>query len=162
MLHQYSSQLHFPFQKWVHPEDYHLTFAFLGSADQVKLEKAVENVRKGLIGFSSFSLKISSYGTFGRSDSPRIFWIGVEEEPRLHQLQQIIHKACNEAGFELETRPFRPHITIARKWKGEYPYPKGIESDIDLPFKADTVALYQTHLDRIPKYEAIETFILHE
>ncbi len=26
---------------------------------------------------------------------------------------------CEENGFSLETRPYHPHITVARKWVGE-------------------------------------------
>jgi 2'-5' RNA ligase len=40
--------------------------------------------------------------------------MGVESEPRLELLYHDLELACGEAGFEVEGRPFRPHITLAR------------------------------------------------
>ena len=76
--------------------------------------------------------------------------------------------ACEEAGFELETRPFRPHITLARKWIGEEAFQQTLleiwnelQSE-PLAFQANEVVLYQTHLHKTPKYEAIQVFPLTE
>ena len=40
--------------------------------------------------------------------------MGVESEPRLELLHHDLELACGGAGFEVEGRPFRPHITLAR------------------------------------------------
>lgn len=156
----------FPFKNWVHHEDYHITLAFLGHAELLQLDDAVERTRNALRGFRAFPLHIHSAGVFGNNKAPRILWAGTERSAALQQLQQLTYESCTAAGFELEKRPFKPHITLARKWTGDHPFmqeglKKHVESILPVPqFIAEEAVVYQTHLDRIPKYEKIQTFKL--
>ncbi|MDZ5472573.1 RNA 2',3'-cyclic phosphodiesterase [Bacillus sp. 31A1R] len=152
------------FSRWVHQEDYHITLAFLGFAPQEQLHKSIAIIEKKLKNNHSFPLLIQGLGTFGRNDSPRIFWADVEHKQALHNIRNEVYSACVEAGFELEKRPFKPHLTLARKWTGETSFnPESLmKMDIaGIPFEVTEVVLYQTHLDRTPKYEAVHTFSLH-
>lgn len=63
----------FPFARWVHPEDYHITLAFLGFAEKKKLEQAIEKVKPILEKEVSFTLTLNSIGVFGPQKAPRIF-----------------------------------------------------------------------------------------
>jgi RNA 2',3'-cyclic 3'-phosphodiesterase len=148
-----------PFSRWVHHEDLHITLAFLGNAPEEKLSIAVENVREALREFKGFPLEINKLGTFGKADSPRIFWVDTQESNELHEVREKVFRACVEAGFQLETRPFKSHITLARKWTGDQHFHKRLldvwnelQSE-PLIFNANEVVLYQTHLDKTPKYE---------
>jgi 2'-5' RNA ligase len=155
-----------PFKRWVHHEDFHITLAFLGFAPSEKLSVAENNLEEAIRGIGSFHLKINRLGFFGKQDSPRIFFADSEESNELQLVRQKVYTACVEAGFKLETRPFRPHITLARKWTGENPFQTEV---LDLWKKLQPqpitcngteIALYQTHLDRTPKYEAVKLFSL--
>ncbi|WP_238941725.1 RNA 2',3'-cyclic phosphodiesterase [Bacillus sp. REN10] len=160
-LHQMFLDRNLPFARAVHEQDLHLTLAFLGEAEEDKLVKAKQGMTEALDSFSSFALTIDSFGTFGQKEQPRIFWAGVKHEPKLYELQQVVSAACREAGFQLESRPFRPHITLARKWRGEEAYlPLAAFSPIS--FAIEKVVLYKTHLDRSPKYEETDIFLVNE
>lgn len=157
----------FPFQRWVHQEDYHITLAFLGAAAEDKLEKAKKLVMTELNGQKAFPLQIYQLGVFGKVDSPRIFWADTAKEERLNTIRNIVFSACLEAGFKLETRAFKSHITLARKWAGSHPFEaEHLKNNpfekSPLTFQAKEVVLYQTHIDRIPKYEKIAAFPLLE
>lgn len=167
-LNEYCKELKekLPFSRWVHHEDYHITLAFLGSAPEHKLNTAGKLVADSLEGTKAFPLFINRLGIFGKESSPRIFWCDTEREERLHVVRDKVFSACQDAGFELETRPFKPHITLARKWVGTKAFQK---SSIDqynpfkekaLEFDAAEVVLYRTHLDKTPKYESIAIFPL--
>lgn len=155
-----------PFCRWVNHEDLHITLAFLGNAPSEKLEKSNENVQAAIQGIRPFPLQINKLGIFGREESPRIFWTDTKESSELHSLRKKVYSACANAGFQLETRPFRPHITLARKWAGEAPFYKDLLNewkelhDEPLTFDANEVVLYQTHLEKTPKYEAKKVFTL--
>ncbi|HZG71576.1 MAG TPA: RNA 2',3'-cyclic phosphodiesterase [Chondromyces sp.] len=154
-----------PFRKWVHHEDYHLTFAFLGQAEENMLQDSARFVGQAIERVETFPLTIHTYGTFGRSDSPRIFWAGTKEEKRLDSLHRLVYEACVKAGFSLDKKPFRPHITLARKWEGTDHFPesaKEVLPPVQHTFQAAEVALYQTHLDRNPKYEKKLSFNLED
>ena len=155
-----------PFQRWVHHEDLHITLAFLGSAEKEKLQASQDLVKKGLEDKKSFTLQMNELGVFGKADSPRIFWADTYKEMKLHTIRDIVFSACTHAGFELETRPFKPHITLARKWAGESSFHTSMLNENNpfeqspLSFSVNEVVLYQTHLDKSPKYERIASFPL--
>lgn len=159
-------QKNFPFKKWVHPEDYHITLAFLGFANENQLKDVKKLVTQHIKDESSFSLTISQIGTFGMKSSPRIFWAGLNESQELQRLRNQVYKACTEAGFQLEKRAFHPHITMARKWSSEEEFALNIldENNVfggkPLTFQATEVVLYRTNLLQTPKYENLITFSL--
>lgn len=154
------------FNTWVHHEDLHITLAFLGDAPSEKLSSAMEKVQARLSGSKGFILDINKLGIFGKLDSPRIFWADTKESNELQVVRKKVFTACVDAGFQLETRPFKPHITLARKWTGDKPFHKNLLNVWDelqpepLLFKVNEVVLYQTHLDQTPKYEEKTTYKL--
>jgi RNA 2',3'-cyclic 3'-phosphodiesterase len=155
-----------PFKKWIHHEDLHITLAFLGFAPQDKLMSAINNVTGSLKGLKQLKLEFNELGIFGSSHSPRIFWVDTKASKELVLVRNKVFSSCLDAGFQLETRPFRPHITLARKWTGEEPFHNGM-LDIwkkfhpeRMHFEANEVVLYQTHLDKTPKYEEKQVFHL--
>ncbi|NWQ43063.1 RNA 2',3'-cyclic phosphodiesterase [Bacillus sp. EB106-08-02-XG196] len=156
----------FPFSTWVHHEDLHITLAFLGNAPSEKLSNAVGNVNAALSGRNGFYLEMNKLGTFGKEESPRIFWLDTKESNELEAVRKKVFTACTEAGFQLETRHFKPHITLARKWKGDQHFHKKLlDVWIELQpepllFNISEVVLYQTHLDKTPKYEPKKIYLL--
>ncbi|MFD2875386.1 2'-5' RNA ligase family protein [Paenibacillus rhizoplanae] len=70
-----------------------------------------------------FQLKLGEWGTFGLPDSPRVLWAGVsgELEP-LKELQQKVVSATLPLGYTPEMRTYNPHLTVARKYRGEDPF----------------------------------------
>jgi 2'-5' RNA ligase len=161
-LHSWQRQFSLPFKRWVHPNDYHITFAFLGDADQEPLQKTVDAVKRIVGKTPPFSVQIDSIGTFGRKESPRIFWAGTKHNSRLFDIQKQVYQAAKEAGFQLDSKPFRPHITLAKKWNGDTSFTEAAGFLADKTpshiFEADSVVLYKTHLDRSPMYEEIVRF----
>lgn len=152
-----------PFKKWVHYEDYHITLAFLGSCELSQLHHSIQLVERAIQHETTFSLMISHFGFFGNKNSPRIFKAGVEKEPSLNRLRKIVYDACENASFQLDKRPFRPHITLARRWNSDLSFDLNhIQLMETITFQASEVVLYQTHLDQEPKYEEIKTFQLRE
>ena len=62
-----------------------------------------------------FELSLSGVRLFPNERSPRVVCMdlfgGVEV---LAVLQSRLSEACRSAGFDVETRPFKPHVTLAR------------------------------------------------
>jgi 2'-5' RNA ligase len=164
--HSEKLKISVPFSRWVHHEDLHITLAFLGFAPLEQLERSKENLRNNLKGTHAFSLQMDKLGFFGREESPRIFWADTIQNDELQLVRKKVFTACEDAGFQLETRPFRPHITLARKWAGEECFHQN-RLDVwhelqpqPLAFTVSEVVLYQTHLQKTPKYEVKEVFPL--
>lgn len=148
----------FSFNKWVHPQDFHITLAFLGHATAQQIQDLEARIPSALAGLEPFQLQLSALGTFGKQDSPRILWVGVERSTELDRLQQAVGTACEQIGFQLDKRAFKPHITVARKWTGESSFQlqrDGVEAEC---WNVNQVVLYQTQLNKLPKYEEVYKF----
>lgn len=148
-----------PFKRWVHKEDYHITLVFLGNATKEQRQELGIRLKEKIVP-KPFELTLSTLGMFGKPDRPRILWVGIEQSKPLYELQNIVAKACHEVGFTLESRAYKPHITIARQWSGHQPFdlPLTPLTDKVNTWQANEMVLYQTHLQRSPKYEAIQQF----
>lgn len=99
---------------WVPPEKLHLTLRFLGEQPDAvapELDRLVHDVAAA---HSAFSIGLRGIGGFPTLRRARVVWMGVQPEPRLELLHHDIELACAAIGFELEGRPFRPHVTLGR------------------------------------------------
>ncbi|RFU66268.1 RNA 2',3'-cyclic phosphodiesterase [Peribacillus glennii] len=157
----------FPFKKWLHKDDYHITLAFLGNAPEEMRKKSMELVKGSLSNEGPFSLSLHRISTFGERHNPRILWAGVTGEERLFDIQKKVYQECLQAGFSLDKKPFKPHITIARKYIGERTFDieelqvkAGRDSIGQHSFTVSEVSLYQSHFGASPSYEPIFTIRL--
>lgn len=157
------------FAKWVHPADYHITLQFLGDTD-VKDIPALAGALRGVAGGASpFSLALKEWGTFGAPSAPKVLWAGVGGDlKRLYELHRAVTAATQPLGFAVEERPYRPHLTLARKYRGEGPFQpdwlhfsaasdtKWEHLSSKLHWTVDGFMLYATRMCAIPMYENIE------
>ena len=103
-----------PELSWVGREKRHLTLKFMGDvadADVTRLTVAADRAAARL---TPFEMTVREVGAFPNFRRARVVWIGVEQDARLELLHHDLEQACEQEGFEVEGRPFRPHITLAR------------------------------------------------
>ena len=100
--------------KWVDPANIHITLAFLGDTKEEKIKVATMMLRQVCKGFGQFNFTLSGTGLFKSFRDPRVIWAGIENSKELVELNSLILKGLRESGFNIEDRPFRPHITIGR------------------------------------------------
>ncbi|MFC7686175.1 RNA 2',3'-cyclic phosphodiesterase [Ureibacillus sp. GCM10028918] len=158
------NKLDFPFARWVHSEDYHITLAFLGFAEESMKQEVIDTMSQVLVDERPFTLTLHKIGTFGPHKKPRIFWADVEQSESLNTVQKKVYRQCINIGFQLDKKPFRPHITLARKWQGEGDFDiETLKVFEDSPsFTVNEIVLYETHLDKTPKYHEYARFALGE
>ncbi|GCE13211.1 RNA 2',3'-cyclic phosphodiesterase [Tengunoibacter tsumagoiensis] len=105
----------FPAIRWVDPATIHLTLAFLGELDDEQVAHAIQISEQVAQQSTAFSYRLSRLSSFGASHQPRVLWMGIEEPSRnLHRLHQALNQELEKCGFALDTRPFSPHLTLAR------------------------------------------------
>lgn len=154
LYHSISSRPEFSFHKWVHPLDYHFTLVFLGPADSEPLSDLEESLSLIASDTDSFELRLKKTGTFGKPSEPRILYVEPEYSAALFELRERVKQAAAGAGFEIEKRPFHPHMTVARKWKGTASFNGPLDPlNDEVSFTARNLTVFQTHLDKVPKYE---------
>ena len=103
--------------RWVNPEILHITLFFIGDTTEEQVNYISEQLEKITSGYSSIELHFKELGVFPNLRKPRVFWIGMERNKLLENLQGEFEAMLRNYGIKRENKPFSPHLTIARiKW----------------------------------------------
>jgi 2'-5' RNA ligase len=101
--------------RWVDPSSIHLTLAFLGELTDEQVAEAIRATEMAAQQVQPFSYCLSHLGTFGSPRYPRVIWMGIEESSgSLVSVHCMLNQQLQRRDFEVETRPFSPHLTLAR------------------------------------------------
>jgi RNA 2',3'-cyclic 3'-phosphodiesterase len=87
----------------------HLTLHYLGEADLNSVRAALMSVATQHV-----ALRLDGIGRFNGANGSTIVWAGVEPSEALSRLHRRVADSLATAGFTPETRPYFPHITLAR------------------------------------------------
>lgn len=115
---QESLETHARSVRLVAAENLHLTLHFLGDTDESRVDPILHGMRAALSPFDGFETTARGGGCFPSPRKPRVFWAGVERgDGTLSGLHAALGEMLSNLDFELDRRPFSPHITIgyARK-----------------------------------------------
>ena len=113
IIHRMAQEL--PDLRWVDPAGIHLTLAFLGELSDEQLVEAMQAAELAARKVPSFDYRLSQPGVFGSPRQPRVIWIGIDEPTgRLLKLHQVLNQELEQRGFEVDKRPFSPHLTLCR------------------------------------------------
>lgn len=103
-----------PSLAWVEESLLHLTLKFLGEQPDARLP----DLRGALGGVAArhadLVMELEGVGAFPNFRRARTVWMGVAPQPRLELLHHDVELAFGALGFDIEGRPFRPHLTLAR------------------------------------------------
>lgn len=99
---------------WVDESRLHLTLKFLGECAESAVAPLAATVGAVTAGHAPFDIAIEGAGAFPNLRRPRVVWLGVAPSTKLELLQHEVEAACDALGYELEGRPFHPHVTLAR------------------------------------------------
>jgi 2'-5' RNA ligase len=100
-----------PQLRWLPPERWHVTVAFLGQADADRATERLDAMlagrrphRGGAVDQGPEPIRLAGSGSFGP-----VLWVGVEHGPWLADLARRVQRA-----LRTEDRRFRAHVTVAR------------------------------------------------
>ncbi|MBD0380154.1 RNA 2',3'-cyclic phosphodiesterase [Paenibacillus sedimenti] len=158
-----------PFSKWTHPQDVHITLQFLGDTSAEIADALAPDLRQLAAATPPLALRAEGLGVFGPPAAPSILWAGVAGDlATLAQLQRAVVGACARHGFAAEARAYRPHITLARRYRAAAaagPFDRAALA-VDPPaggwpaWRVEDIVLYRSHLGRSPAYEPLGVFPL--
>ena len=95
----------------VDPANLHLTVKFLGEIDPARVGPVVEALRA--VRADPFSLTVGP-AVCNLPRRPRVIWCDVTDGGESAALARQVDDLLAPLGFPRETRPFRPHVTLAR------------------------------------------------
>jgi RNA 2',3'-cyclic 3'-phosphodiesterase len=91
---------------WVGADKHHLTLKFLGELADERVPEVTRALDEAALRHRPFAMELGGIGAFPTLRRARVLW--------LELLHHDVEVACEGAGFEIDGRLFRPHITLAR------------------------------------------------
>lgn len=99
-----------PDLRWSDRAGWHMTLQFYGMVDEAREQR----LREQLCTVKSSPVEVAVQGT-GIFERAGVLWAGVKPSAELEGLQRSVVVAGVACGFAVEDRPYRPHITLARR-----------------------------------------------
>ncbi len=131
------------------PDGLHLTLHFLGDVEPGRIDALCRALERSLVRIPGpVDARLAGTGAFPRRGEERVLWAGVEA--RSGALEDLLAAAlvgAEEAGFDVaehRSRPFRPHVTVARP-RGAARAPETFWSlDLSGTFRVEAVTLFES------------------
>jgi 2'-5' RNA ligase len=138
--------------RWIDEPNLHITLWFLGEVGDDRVS-AVQRALEPPAPVRPFTLELHGVGAFPPSGAPRVFWLGVGQgRSGLTALYDVVRARLEPLGFEAGTRPYAPHLTLARVREGRRRSGgRQWRAALDAPTPAirsrvDHVTLFRSHL----------------
>jgi 2'-5' RNA ligase len=148
--------------RWVRVDDLHLTLRFLGVTPDEQQADIAAALATAAAETAPFRVVLSGGGAFPSAHAPRVLWIGIAEgSDDLSGLVRHLNRELAPLGFPADTRPFTPHLTLARTdgVVGADERARVLTEatqDLRLTWQADRIVLYKTLVGRGPvHYEGL-------
>jgi len=98
-------------------EHVHLTLAFLGDVPFERLSQL-----RAIGDALPLTGAVLDFDTLGAWRASGVAWVAPSQlPPSLVELHAALHRELTSAQFEMESRPFRPHVTLARRCVQPHP-----------------------------------------
>ncbi len=128
--------------RWAAPDNWHITLVFLGATPEERVPALLERLGPIVAALRSFPFVLRGPVAFPDAAHPRVLALLPEDPAPFAAWQAPIASVCRELGFTLDSRPFRPHLSLARTRR-----PLGSElraDDSGLEGEAGQVLLYRS------------------
>jgi 2'-5' RNA ligase len=146
----------------VRPQNWHLTLRFLGWTSDFQRDQIMRHLDEAALP-GPFAVRFGGPGAFPKPRRATVIWIGIDHGgDELEALASECEAAAQAAGFDPESRPYHPHVTLSRVRppvdigsRLERLAPIGLRMDVA------AVTLFESHLFRGgARYEVLDTIDL--
>jgi 2'-5' RNA ligase len=98
--------------RWTPPKQYHITLRFVGEVDSETASEYDETLDT----VSAPEAECTPYGldVLPSHRNPSVLIVGLDRTDTLLSVYQAVSDALENAGLDPESRPYRPHVTLAR------------------------------------------------
>lgn len=154
-----------PAVRWVPPAQWHVTLVFCGEVAEDVVPDLRARLARAAARTEPLSLQLAGAGTFPRQAArARVLWVGLHGDvPELTRLAERCAAAARRSGIDVEERPFRPHLTLARARRDAVdarPLVDRMSSYAGEPWQVSTFRLVRSHLGASVRHETVDEFAL--
>jgi 2'-5' RNA ligase len=155
-----------PELRWVSPESWHVTMAFLGEVSEDALPGLEVRLARAAGRYPPMTLSFGAGGAFSSAARARVVWLGLYGGgSTLSRLAASLAAAGRRAGaVHTERKPFSAHLTLARSRPrtgvDARPLVEALSSFTGSPWRANAVHLMRSHPGPSPRYETLGSWPL--
>ncbi len=154
--------------RWAGSDQLHVTLAFMGDAEERRLDELSERLGRAAAKRTAFETRIAGGGAFPDASRARVLWAGLDLDEiardELDRLAAGCRAAAGRAGIQVDGQRFRPHVTVARLG-----HPDEVSGWVRLldaydgpRWSVDRISLVASYLGEgprgRPRYEVVEEF----
>jgi 2'-5' RNA ligase len=113
-----------PGWRFLAPEGIDLTLKFLGETRPEIAARLAEDLRRACAEVAPLRYRLAGLGAFPPRGAPRVLWVGAVDsdgDRALENLAALVEVVARAHGWASESRPFHPHVTVARARRGVRP-----------------------------------------
>jgi 2'-5' RNA ligase len=150
LVNQLRHRLRTDMISWIEPEMAHLTLKFFGQTPVTRIESIESALLKSVQNQAPFEIKIDKVGAFGSSHSPKVIWMGMQDDTLVKKLHFDLINSIRQLGYYPDPGNFIPHITLGR-----------VKKIMDKPWFWDSISLLQNReiqtavIDKTILYESV-------
>jgi 2'-5' RNA ligase len=155
---------------WIHPEQWHLTLAFMEAVADRSLDSLVDHLEEAGAKRSPFTLRLAGAGAFPDPARAKVLWLGLHngvvraQTGELERLAVNVRAAAATAGAAVDGKAFRPHLSLAHlkrpveatRWL------RILDTYAGQSWQVDEFQLIASHLgdgpNRRPRHEVVRSF----
>lgn len=142
-------------------DQWHLTLTFYGETPAAALAELTQRLERAAQRSPEMSLQLAGTGSFPADPArARVLWVGVDgDTAALSRLAERTTAAGRRIGLDLESRKYRPHLTIARPRQGPIDLTGTLAALPPYqgePFRATTIRLVRSHLGPPVRHELLD------
>jgi 2'-5' RNA ligase len=101
--------------RWAKPDNLHITLQFLAEIHTEHLPNLIANVRNHVAAVDKAPmLNLGTIKIFPDLYRPRVIVLDVIAQEELAELSRLIGEGIKATNYEIESRPFRAHLTLGR------------------------------------------------
>lgn len=100
--------------KWAAADKIHITLHFLGDLTDEQVKDAGDILAKVAPKYGKFRIKLGQIGFFPHKFRPRVVFVDTECPDEIGYLQAEIGRELANLGYEIDARPWHPHLTLGR------------------------------------------------
>ncbi len=146
-----------PSVSWTKEADLHLTLHFLGA-----VEPEAEGILWAALGQGGLGFRcdqpMDRWLHFPTPERPRVEALGAAEAVEgLQDIWSALAVRVKEAGLEVESRPYVPHVTMARF---RNPVPLGAFPPVSMTYPVRAIGLYESVPVGPSRYRILQVFTL--
>lgn len=103
--------------RWTAPEHFHITLQFLKEVETDDIASMIQNVRLELQKMKPFEIELTHIEGFPNQRHPRYITLIPSSNNQLIETAHCVGEGILKTDYSVETRGFRPHLTIGKIYK---------------------------------------------